>query len=426
MRCGRGGLRSSARRPGVIQPGMTPPAGPASPHSARPDPGRAPLLPPSAFSAAAIAALVGFGSTVALVVQAGLSVGGTPDQIASMVTALCIGMAVAGGGLSLAFRMPIVLAWSTSGAALIAASTLGIDYPTAVGTFVAAGALTVLLGLLPALSRLAERIPGAVAAAMLAGVLLPFCIGLFRTFETDWTLAGLLLVVYLAARQRFPAYALLVVLVAAIGMVLARGQVSAGGAAAFGTLAPVVPVFDWRAVVSLGVPLFLVTLVSQNLPGFVVLRTSGYEPPPRPVLMATGAATMILAPFGAFSVNLAAITAAICTGPDAHPDPRRRWLVGMLYAGCYALLALFSAPLVGLFTAMPAQTVAAIAGVALIGPLTNAMGAMLADPDEREAAILTFVATASGMTLLGIGAAFWGLVVGFAALAAKRIMARGA
>src|SRR5690606_8492731 len=183
----------------------------------------------------------------------------------------------------------------------------------------------------------------AVAAAMLAGVLLPFCIGLFRTFETDWVLAAVLLAVYVAARQRYPAYALLVVLMAAVGMVLARGQVGDGGAgAAFGTLSPVVPEFDWRAIVSLGVPLFLVTLVSQNLPGFVVLRADGYEPPPRPVLVATGAATALLAPFGAFSVNLAAITAAICTGPDAHPDRARRWTVGMLYAGCYALLALFS------------------------------------------------------------------------------------
>src|SRR5690606_7568430 len=173
---------------------------------------RAPAVPLSALSAAAIAALVGFGGTVALVVQAGLTVGASPGQIASMVTALCIGIAVAGGGLSFAFRMPIVLAWSTPGAALIGTSTLGIGYPAAVGAFVAAAGLMILLGLLPALGRLAERIPGAVAAAMLAGVLLPFCIGLFRTFETDWVLAAVLLAVYVAARQRYPAYALLVVL----------------------------------------------------------------------------------------------------------------------------------------------------------------------------------------------------------------------
>ena len=384
-----------------------------------------PLLPLTAISAGLIGALIGFGGTVALVVQAGQAMGGSPIQISSAVTALCLGIAIAGGALSLWLRMPVILAWSTPGAALIAASTLDIGYPTAIGAFVAAAALMVLLGAIPALGRLAAHIPASIAAAMLAGVLLPFCLGLFRTFQSDALLAGFLLVLFIVARQRFPTYALLIVLVGAIGIVVARGQATGtGDASMFGTLLPTMPLFDWKAVVSLGVPLFLVTLVSQNLPGFVVLRSAGYDPPSQPILLATGLTTLALAPFGAHGVNLAAITAAICTGPDAHPDPGRRYAVGFLYAAAYVLLALFSAPLVGMFTAMPPETIAAITGIALIGPLTNALGGMLTGQEDREAAVLTFAATASGMTLFGIGSAFWGLTVGFLALGAKRLVRR--
>lgn len=382
-----------------------------------------PRLPLSALSAGVIAALIGFGGTVALIVQAGQAVGGSPLQIGSAVTALCIGMAVGGAALSLWLRMPIVLAWSTPGAALIAAAAAGLGYSTAVGAYMVAAALMILLGLIPVLGRLAERIPPAVATGMLAGVLLPFCLALFKAFQSDLLLAGVLLAVFLVARQRFPAYALLIVLIAAVAIVLGRGQ--GGGALSsglFGTLSPVMPVFDWKAAVSLGVPLFLVTLVSQNLPGFAVLRSAGYAPPPRPILLATGGLSLVLAPFGAHAVNLAAITAAICTGPEAHPDPARRWQVGMVYAAAYVVLALFSAPLVGLFTALPRETVAAIAGVALLGPLTNALGGMLAAPKDRDAAILTFVATASGVSLFGVGSAFWGLVAGFTVMGVKRLL----
>jgi benzoate membrane transport protein len=189
-------------------------------------------------------------------------------------------------------------------------------------------------------------------------------------------------------------------------------------------LQPLAPVLDWRAIVSLGLPLFLVTLVAQNVPGFVVLRSSGYIPPTRAILFVSGIASLCLAPFGAHSVNLGAVTAAICTGDDAHPDPAQRYGVGIVYGSAYLLLAAFAAPLVGLFTAMPPHTVAAIAGVALIGPLISALGAMLEDREGREAAVLTFTATASGITMLGIGPAFWGLVVGFLALGVRRWFAR--
>lgn len=378
--------------------------------------------PPAAFAAALIATVIGFGGTVALLVQMGQHLGGSPGQIASTVTALCLGIGVAGAGLSFGLRMPIVLAWSTPGAALLAMSAPGTTYSVAIGAFIVAAAMMIVLGIVPAFAHLANRIPAAVAAAMLGGVLLPFCLALFRTFEADWLFPGLLLVVYIVARQRFPIQALPLVLVAAIIVIAIRREASLGEAAsAFGTLQLTTPTFGVQAVISLGIPLFLVTLASQNLPGFVVLRTSGYHPPLRPILVVTGLTTFILAPFGALSVNLAAIVAAICTGPEAHPQPAQRWRVGIIYAGFYLLLALFATPLVGLFMALPPTTIAAITGIALLGPLLNALVGMMSVPADREAAILTFVTTASGVTLLGIGAAFWGLLVGFIALGVRRM-----
>lgn len=381
-------------------------------------------MPLSAVAAGLIATLVGFGGTVALIVQANAQVGASPGEITSAVSALCLGIGLGTGILSVWQRMPIMLAWSTPGAALIATNPLSITYPVAVGAFMAAALCMLFLGAIPALGRLAERIPASVAAAMLAGVLLPFCMGLFRTFQSDVVLAGVLLMTFMLARQRFPASALLIVMIAAVGVVVGRGEVAFGAGSLFGRLHPVAPVLDWKVIVSLGVPLFLVTLVSQNLPGFVVLRTSGYVPPTQRILVTTGLASLLLAPFGAHSINLGAITAAICTGEDAHPDRSRRYVTGLVYGAAYLLLAAFSASLVGLFTAMPSGTVAAIAGVALIAPLTNALGAMLSIPSERESAVLTFAATASGLTLFGIGSAFWGLTVGFLAIGIRRLFTR--
>lgn len=382
-------------------------------------------VPPLAsWSSALIAALVGFGGTVALVVQAMQVLGADAAQTGSAVTALCLGIAIGGAVLSTWLRMPIVLAWSTPGAALLAASAGGVTWPVAVGAFVAAAAMMMVLGIIPALGRLTARIPASVAAAMLAGVLLPFCLGLFRTLESDALLVAALIAVFLIGRQRFPLYALLLVLAVGIAIVVLRGDVTAlGSGALVGTLAPTTPDFDLRAVISLGVPLFLVTLVSQNLPGLVVLQSAGYAPPPRPVLFGTGVMTLAMAPFGAHGVNLAAITAAICTSADAHPDHKGRWVVGLIYAGFYLLLALFSVPLVGLFMDMPHAAIAALTGIALIVPLAGALDNMLAAPGDRDAAILTFAATASGVTLYGIGSAFWGLLVGFAAIAVKAWLA---
>lgn len=382
-------------------------------------------LPLASWTSALVAALVGFGGTVALVVRAMQGLGADAGQVGSAVTALCLGIAVAGGLLSIRMRIPVVLAWSTPGAALLVASAGTVAWPVAIGAFLAAAVLTCVLALVPALGRLAARIPASVASAMLAGVLLPFCLQLFRALEGDALLVCALLAVFVIARQRAPLYALLLVLATGVALLMLRGDVAAlPRGPLLGGMKPVAPVFDWRAVAGIGVPLFLVTLVSQNLPGLVVLRSAGYAPVPRPLLLGTGIATLLLAPFGAHGVNLAAITAAICTGADAHPDAAGRWVVGVIYAGFYLLLALFSAPLVLLFLAMPAAAIAALTGIALIAPLSGAVEQMLTEPSERDAAVLTFAATASGVSLLGVGSAFWGLLAGFAALAAKAVFGR--
>lgn len=379
------------------------------------------LPPPASFSAAAVATVIGFGGTVALIVQAGQTLGASPAQIISMVTALCLGIGLPGAVLSWRLKMPVVLAWSTPGAALLAASTLGLGWSTAVGAFVLAGLLMVLTGLVPALGRLAERIPAAIASAMLAGVLLPFCLKLFLVFPTDMALAAGLLAVFLIMRRVAAAWALPAVLAAAFAVLALRGQVGLpAGTGLFGELSPVMPALDWKAAVSLALPLYLVTLASQNLPGLVVLRAAGYAPPAGKLIFWGGLTSTLLAPFGAHGVNLAAITAAICTGPEAHPDQGRRWTVGVIYGLIYLVVALFAAPLAGLFIAMPTGALAVITGLALIAPLTGSLGGMMSVAEDREAAVLTFAATASGVALFGVGSAFWGLAVGFIALAARR------
>jgi benzoate membrane transport protein len=260
---------------------------------------------------------------------------------------------------------------------------------------------------------------------MLAGVLLPFCLTTFRLAAEDWVLVSVLVGVFIVARRRVPLYALLWVLVAAIAITLIRGDAGPlPPGAVFGQLLPTTPAGEWRAIIGLAVPLFLVTLVSQNLPGLMVLRNAGYEPKPGPLIVSAGALSLVLAPFGAHAVNLAAITAALVTSDDAHPDHTKRWMVAVIYASFYLLLAIFAPALVRLFLALPHAVIAALTGLALIPALVSGLENMLVVKDERDAAILTFLATGSGLALFGLGSAFWGLVVGFGALAAKRWLGR--
>jgi benzoate membrane transport protein len=364
--------------------------------------------------AALVAAAVGFGGTVALIVEAARTVGATPPEIVSWVTAVCIGTSISSFGLSLATRKPIVTAWSTPGAALIIGSSAGTSYAEAIGAFVVAGVLATLVGLWRPLGDLVVRIPRAVASAMLAGVLLPFGLGIFTGAANDPLTVAILLAVYLLARAIVPLAALLLVLGAGIAMIAARGYLG-GIDLGFGwpILVPVLPEFALARIIGLGVPLFVVTMVAQNLPGLAVISAAGYLPPARAALTTTGVLTTLLAPFGALGVNLAAITAALCTGPDAHPDPKKRWITGLFYGLAYAGIALVAAPLVAVVGAVPRPLLGVIAGIALLGPLGNALGLALgAEERYREAAIVTLLATASGLTLLGVGGAMWGLLLG--------------
>ncbi|MEO8065053.1 MAG: benzoate/H(+) symporter BenE family transporter [Pseudomonadota bacterium] len=383
-------------------------------------------LPPlHSWSSALIATVVGFGGTIALVVQVLRTFGASVEQTGSAVTALCLGIAIGGAALSLKLRMPIVMAWSTPGAALLAATSAGLAWPAAVGVFVAAALMMIVLGLMPALGRVAARIPTSIASAMLAGVLLPFCLEAFRLGAVDPLLVALLLGVFIIARQRVPLYALLLVLGAGVALTLLRGDVGQiPPGALFGLLAPTMPAGDARSIISVALPLFLVTLVGQNLPGLMVLRNAGYEPKPGTLIVGTGVMSLIMAPFGAHQLNLAAITAAICTSEEAHPDRAKRWTVGVIYAGCYLVLAIFSPALVRLFLALPHVVIATLTGLALIPALMSAVDNMLAVKDERDVAILTFLATASGLAAFGLGSAFWGLVIGFFALGAKKLFQR--
>jgi benzoate membrane transport protein len=379
-----------------------------------------PSPPLHAWSSALIATVVGFGGTIALVVQALRVLGASVEQTASAVTALCLGIAIGGFALSLKTRIPIVLAWTTPGAALVAATTPGLGWDVAVGVFLCAGLFMVVLGLVPALGRLAARIPGSIASAMLAGVLLPFCLEAFRIGSVDPVLVAVLVGVFIVARQRVPLYALLLVLAAGLALTFLRGDgLAPPPGATFGVLVPTMPSSDLRAILSLAIPFFLVTLVSQNLPGLMVLRNAGYQPPAGLLIVGTGIMTLLTAPFGAHFVNLAAITAAICTSDEAHPDRAQRWTVGVIYAGFYLLLAIFSPLLVRVFLAMPEPLIVTLTGLALVPARLGAIGNMLAAGDERDIAILTFLTTGSGLALFGLGSAFWGLVVGFIALGAK-------
>ena len=379
----------------------------------------------SIIVSAVVAAIVGFGGTLAIVVAAARAVGADPAQTSSWVTALCLAMAATSSWLSLRHRQPIITAWSTPGAALIAATGGAIGLPAAVGAFLLAGALVLLTAAFRPLDTLIRRLPTAVAAAMLAGVLLRFVVAPFESAATAPALVLPLLALFLVIRLRSPTAAVLVVLLAGILLAWALGLMGPLPAfVQFSTLHLVTPAFEPGVLIGLGLPLFLVTMASQNLPGFAVLAAAGYVAPTRAILAVTGLASLVTAPFGAHATNLAAITAAICTGPDTHPDPSRRWLAGPVYGACYLVFALFGASLVQLFAAMPPALITTVAGVALIGPFAGALAAALIDQRQRFAAVLTLAVTASGVSAMGIGAPFWGLLAGLLAVGLDRLAAR--
>ena len=374
-------------------------------------------------ASALVAAVVGFGGTLALIIAAADAVGATPLQTASMVTALCLAMAVETAWLSWRLKMPVVTAWSTPGAALIAASS-GFTMQEAVGAFIVAAALLVATGLFGPVTRLVSRIPASVSSGMLAGIVVVFVTGAFRTVAIDPLLILPLLVAFFVVRLFSPAMSVLAVLVGGGVLAALLGRVGELPAPELSTLTLVAPEFTLGALVGLAIPLYLVTMASQNLSGLAVLRAAGYEPPVGQLITVTGAVSLLTAPLGALTTNLAAISAAICTGPDAHPDPAQRWKTGPFYALFYLVFALFGASLVAIFSVLPPSLIALVAGLGLMAPLINALAIALKDEAERIPAITAFAATASGLVVAGIGSAFWGLVAGVAVFALQRLRAK--
>ena len=373
----------------------------------------------SAATAGFVAVLVGFTSSVAIVFQAATALGATPAQISSWMWALGLGMGLCSLLPSLWLRKPVMVAWSTPGAAVLATAGVsgGFGMAEATGAFLVCAALITLFGVTGWFERLMDRIPIALASALLAGVLTRFGLDAFVAMKSAFLLVLLMLAAYLAGRRLWPRYAVPGVLAVGTAYAAATGQLHLGEVQ-WGLTMPVftAPEFTWRATVSLALPLFVVTMASQNLPGVAVIRASGYQLPVSRLITITGVATLVLAPFGAFALNLAAITAAMCMGREAHPDEARRYVAAASCGLIYIVIGLFGAAVTGVLTAFPRELVVAVAGLALLGTIAGGLSAALKDEAHREPALITFLVTLSGISLAGIGSAFWGVVAGALAL----------
>ena len=374
----------------------------------------------STLAAGLVAMLVAFTSSTALVFQAAQAFGATPAQITSWVWALGLGMGLCTLLPSLWLRKPVMIAWSTPGAAVLATAGLagdGFSMAQAVGAFMLAALLTVAVGASGALERVMQRIPVAITSALLVGVLARFGMQAFAAAQTALPLVLSMLLAYLLARRLTPRYC--VVWTLAAGMLQAGLSGSLTWSAIHWELARPVftaPDWSWSAAVSLALPLFVVTMASQNLPGIAVVRASGYELPISRLITMTGVTTLLLAPFGAFALNLSAITAAICMGPEAHADSRRRYAAAAACGLFYLLVGAFGAVVTGLLMAFPRELVAALAGLALLGSMGAGLSAAFAEESHREAALITLLVTLSGVVIAGIGSALWGLLAGSLAL----------
>ena len=373
----------------------------------------------SAFTAGFVAVLVGFTSSVAIVFQAAQAFQATPAQITSWMWALGLGMGLCSLVPSLLLRKPVMVAWSTPGAAVLASAGLsgGFSMAEAVGAFMVCAVLITLAGVTRWFERVMNRIPTEIAAALLAGVLARFGMQAFAAAQTALPLVLLMLGAYLVARRLIPRYAVVITLALAIAFVALRGEMS-WSAIRFELAMPVftAPQFTLSAAISLALPLFVVTMASQNLPGVAVIRATGYDLPISRLITMTGLATLVLAPFGGYALNFSAITAAICMGTEAHPDRDKRYTAAVSCGLLYVVIGIFGAVVTGLLTAFPKELVVAIAGLALLGTIGNGLAAALRDEPHREAALITFLVTLSGVVVAGVGSAFWGVVAGSIAL----------
>ena len=370
-----------------------------------------------ALSAGFVTVLVGYTSSAAIIFEAARSAGASQAMIASWLMALGIAMGITCIGLSLRYKVPVVTAWSTPGAALLITSLSGVSMAEAIGAFVFSAALIVLAGVTGWFEKALNRIPLPMAAAMLAGILVKFGINVFSAMQDELALVLAMFVAYLLAKRLLPRYAIVLVLLLGCAIAAAQGLLQLGEVTL--TLATplwTTPQFNPGVLLGVGLPLFMVTMASQNIPGVATLHANGYRPPISALMTGTGVVNLLLAPFGCFAVNLAAITAALCMGRDAHEDPARRYLASVAAGAFYLLLGIFGATVGALFAAFPKALVLAIAGLALFGTIAGGLATAMKDDAMREPALITFLITASGVSLAGIGSAFWGLVGGVLAL----------
>ncbi len=367
----------------------------------------------STIVAGLIAVLVGYTSSAVIVFQAATSAGATPEEASSWLGILCVSMGALTVYLSLKYKAPVMFAWSTAGGALLITSVAGIPLQETVGAFIFSAALVFLCGVTGYFEKMMNKIPVAIASAMLAGVLLHFALEVFVSMKTQMFLCMGMFVVYIFGRRFFPRYNIVVVLL--FGMMIAWLQGLLHFAPKdFSVLRPVFvrPVFNFSTLISIGIPLFVVTMSSQNLTGIAVMKSFGYKPEISKLISWSGFVNIIIAPFGGYTINLSAITAAICMGPEAHNDKDKRYTAAVSSGIIYIVVGIFSGAVVSVFNAFPRELIMSIAGLALIGTVVSGLTTVIDKKKDKEAAMITFFVTASGVALLGIGAAFWGLVAG--------------
>ncbi|WP_068638660.1 benzoate/H(+) symporter BenE family transporter [Thauera butanivorans] len=363
-----------------------------------------------------ISVIVNYGGTFILVFQAARVAGLSPELTASWVWSVSIGVGVTGVMLSWMMRVPIITAWSTPAAAFLVVALGTTPYAEAVGAYMISAAAFVVLGLSGWFERVIRLIPSGVAAGLLAGILLQFGIKAFGGMSIDPLLAGLLIVAYVVLKRFSARYAVVGILVLGLALLLLQHRVDLSGLE-LKLAAPVftMPAFSLNALLGVALPLFLITLTGQYMPGMLVLRNDGFRTSANPIVTITGLGSLLMAPFGSHAFNIAAITAAIATGREAHEDPSRRWIAGIAAGVCYILVGVFGVTLAAVFMAFPATFITTLAGLALLGTIGGSLANALADAGTREASLITFLAAAANITLLGIGGAFWGLVVGLLA-----------
>lgn len=368
------------------------------------------------LSAGFVAVLVGYTSSAAIIFQAVHTVGATEAQIASWMWALGIGMAFSSISLSLYYRLPLLTAWSTPGAALLVTSLAGVSLPEATAAFILCGILIAIIGYAGWFERFMHLIPLPLASAMLAGVLLKFGLDAFVSLQHEPVLVGAMFATFLLMKRLLPRYAIPLTLLMGMAIAWFTGMMDLSKLSLqWAKPVFVMPEIGLQALLGVGLPLFIVTMASQNIPGVAVLKAHGYNAPLSKTIGLTGLTTIVLAPFGGYAYNLAAITAAICMGEEVDKDKTKRYLASFSAGVFYLIAGLFGASITSLFLSFPQTLILAIAGFALIGTIANSLSAALADSSEREAALIVFLVTASGITLLGLGSAFWGLVFGLIA-----------